>query len=188
MGTMPAESGLPIAVDGEPNPGPPPETVVVAFDRFDDDVAPDAGDLPEKLCDARSLQPSLCAQLDVLEITAAAAACAGMRARRFDPVGRGVEHLDGICTQIRARGGRDPGPHPFARERVADEDHLAVGRSAYAPATPGDSAHLELDEPAARFGRHWRKRTAAIFDKISLSGCRFGAGPIVVGVTTNSNP
>jgi hypothetical protein len=70
---------------------------------------------------------------------------------------------------------------------MADEDHLAVGRSADAPAASGDGAHLELDDPAVPFGRHPSKRTVAIFVKISLSGCRFGAGPIVVRATTNPN-
>src|SRR6516162_1477844 len=109
MGAVSAEPGLSVAVHGEPDPGPPPEPDVVAFDRFDCDLPFDARDLPEQLCDARRLQPALGAQLHMLEVTTTATAGPGMPTGRFDPVGRGAEHLDGICPQIGARRGRDPG-------------------------------------------------------------------------------
>jgi hypothetical protein len=187
MGSVPTKSSVAVAVHSEADPCPPPEPVLVAFDRFDRDLSLDAGDLPEQFCDARCLQPALRVQLHMLEIAAPAASRSGMWAGRIDPVGRDIEDLDGIRPQVGARLSGDTGPHPLSREGVADEDHLAVGSPAHAAATPCDRADLELEELVVAPGRHASKRTAANLAKISSSGCRFGAGPIVVGATTNPN-
>jgi hypothetical protein len=180
VGPMSAESDLSVAVHGQANPCPPSDAVVVALDRFDRDLPLDAGDLPEQLCDARRLESPLRTQLHVLEIAAPAPARPGVRAGRLDPIGRGAEHLDGVGTEVRARCSGDASAYPFAREAMADENDLAVGRPGYAPATARDGTDLEFEELVATPGRHAVKRTAANLVKIPVSGCRFGSGPIVV--------
>ncbi len=167
MGAVPAESSVAFAVHGEADPSPPPEPGVVAFDSFDHDLPLDAGDLPQQFGDARCLQPALRVQRHMLEIATPAASRPGVGTGRIDPVGRGAEHFDGICPQVGARLGGDPGPHPLSGEGVADEDHLAVGSPAHAAAAPGDCADLELEELVVAPGRHPSKRTAANLAKIS---------------------
>jgi hypothetical protein len=87
MGAVPAESSAAFAVHSEADPSPPPEPVVVAFDRFDHDLPLDAGDLPQQFCDAHRLQPALRGQLHMLEIAAPAASRPGVGTGRIDPVG-----------------------------------------------------------------------------------------------------
>ena len=59
----------------------------VARERLDRDLAVDPGEAPELLGDHRRLECALGGQGRVLPVTAAAAARAGVRARRADPVG-----------------------------------------------------------------------------------------------------
>ena len=68
------------------------------------------------------------AELDVLEVAASAAARSAERARRVDPVGRRLEHLDSVGAQepvtFVALGHFSDNPLP--RQRVPDEDHDAL--------------------------------------------------------------
>ncbi len=108
------------------------------------------------LGDAERLQASLGPDLDVLEVAAAAATGAGVRAGGIDAVGGGTQDLDGVRPQVGGGAGGDLGPHPLAGQAVADEDHLAVGRPGHAAPAGGDGTHLELQEVRDLGGRHGR--------------------------------
>ena len=152
----PEPHGAP-AVHRDPHPGAVGQTRTVPGDRFHLDGQLQAGQPLQLLGDAEGLQPALGPDLHVLEVAAAAAPGAGVRAGRLDPVGGGAQDLDGVRPQVGGRTGRDLGPDPLAGEAVADEDHLAVGRPGHAAPAGGNGAHLELQEVrglgARRHGR-----------------------------------
>src|SRR5262249_52491059 len=72
------------------------------------------------------------------------------RAQRGDPVRRRLDYLDHLGVPVGAPVGGDPRPHPFARQRVADEHHPAfvMGHTA---AAVGGGASDQCELPASGF-------------------------------------
>ncbi len=143
-------------VDGELDAGAPPEAVPVPRHRLDRDRHLQTGEPLELLADHARLQRSLGRQRHVLEVAASAPARAGEGAGRGDPVGRGLQHLDRVAAQeprtLLALG--DLHDHALSRQRMPDEDHLAVVAGDAVPAVR-HRPHLDVEalphqRPAAR--------------------------------------
>ena len=124
---------------------------VVAGDRLDVDVDLEVGQPRELLAHDVGLERPLARQRDVLEVAAAAQPRAGIRARRRDPVGRGVEHLDGVRAHepLAGAGSVTRATHPLAGEGVPHEDDLALVAGDAVPAV-GDRGDVDLDLVADR--------------------------------------
>ena len=124
---MLAHAAAAVGGHGVLHAGPPGQPVDVPGHRLDLDVDVELRQPGELLHDHRGLEGALGGQRDVLEVAAAAQARPGVRARRLDPVGRGVEHLDGVAAPepvaLGALGDLDD--DAFAGQRVPHE-HDAV--------------------------------------------------------------
>ena len=133
-----------------PLPGPPAQPVRVASHRLHAHVELEAGQPGELLADHVRLERPLPRRRDVLEVAAAAAARAGVRAGRVDPVRRGLRHLDGVATPEPVPVGPlgDLDDDPLAGQRVPHEDHptRAVGgmQPGDAVAAVGDPLHHDV--------------------------------------------
>ena len=159
VGAVPPEPEPPRGVDAQADPGPPPQTVLVTGDRLHLHLECHARHPLELLGHAGRLESTLRRQPHVLEVAATTAPGTGMRARGVDAIGGGPEDLGGIGTDERRRGGGDARNHPFPRQRVTHEDDSPVGGVRHAPTTPGDVAHLQLQELAVGCARHEAKTT-----------------------------
>jgi hypothetical protein len=60
----------------------------------------------------------------------------------IDPIGRGTQDVHRVGPQEGGRFLGDSSEDPFARERMADEDHFAVRSPGDAPAARGDVASV----------------------------------------------
>ena len=138
VGPVAAEAGPPVTVHRQPYPAAPAEAAMVPRDGLHLHGPLHAGEPPQLLLHAGRLQAALGLERHVLVVAAAAATRPGVRAGRFDPVGRPGEHLHRVGPRVRRGHGRDPCPHPFTRKGVAHEDHPAAVVAGHAPAAPGD--------------------------------------------------
>src|SRR5690348_15164891 len=131
-----------------PGTGPLAAGTLVAGQGLDRDLVVQARQPPELLADHGGLEVPLGGQRGVLPVAAAAAARAGVRARRLDPVrGRGEDlHRLGPGEPRRDLG--DPGHDRLARQRVPDEHHRPVLRPGDAPAAVGHVRSGQLDDLA----------------------------------------
>ena len=173
VAVVPAQAGPARGVDRELDPGAPAQAVGVAGHRLDRHVQVEPGQPVQLLADDGGLELALVAQVGVLPVAPAAAAGTGERARRRPPVGGRLDHLDGVAEQeaVAHPAAGDPDPDTLPRQRVADEDHLAVV-AGDAVAAVGDLADLRLEDgvdQGLRGGRgglrglvsaaHWPRRT-----------------------------
>ena len=123
---VPAQPEPAVGVDGEAHPGPPAQTVrrrpAPARPPGLAPPCPQAGQPRQLLADHVRLSPR-CAAGDVLEVAAAAAGRAGVRAAAAAP---GPARARGPRRRPRAGTGAavalgEPGQHPLAGQRVPDE-------------------------------------------------------------------
>ena len=154
VGAVPPEPQPARGVDAQADPGPPAQTVQVTGDRFHLHLARHAGHPLELLGHPRRLEPALGRQPHVLEVATATAPGTGVRAGGVDAVRGGAQDLGGVGADERRRGGGDARNHPFPRQRVTHEDDPPVGGVRHAPTTPGDVAHLQLQELGVGCARH----------------------------------
>ncbi len=158
---MPTQPGAARAVDGELDAGAPRQPTDVTGHGLDLDVLVEAGQPAQLLAHHLGLEPALRGEVDVLEVAAAARAGPGPRARRLDPVGRGGVDPDRVGPHEACPGPHlgDPGQHPLPRERVPDEEDLAVGaRDPVPPVRERGDLDLDLvaDGQARPLGRGHR--------------------------------
>ena len=111
--------------------------------RSHDVVEP--GQPRELLADDRRLELPLRGGVDVLPVAATAPAGPAVRAGPLDPVGRGLEDLDGVgAAEARVAVLGDPHDHPLARQGVPDEDDPALVPRNAVPAV-GDGTHSDVE-------------------------------------------
>ena len=102
----------------------------------------------------RRLEPALRAELDVLEVAAAAQPGPAIGQRDRDPVRTGLEHLDGVRPpEAVVAGVGDRDPHPLARQRVPDEDDP--------PVVPGHAVPAVRDRPDLDRSDHASRTTVS---------------------------
>ena len=87
VGAVAVESHVPITVDGEPDPGPPPEAVRRPVELLDVHDPVDAGQPAQLLRHQRRLESPLGGQRHMLPVASPAPARPGMGASRLHPVG-----------------------------------------------------------------------------------------------------
>ncbi len=156
VAAVPVVPEAPLIVDAVLDPGPPAQPLRVAGQLLDGHLEVQAGQPPELLGDHVRLQPTLGGRTGVLPVAPSAPAGSGERARRVDPVGGAVQHLDGVGPQIArtptALG--DPGPDPLTGQGVPDEHHSPV-EPGDAVTSVGDRSDEQLDDAPDQgaFGR-----------------------------------
>jgi hypothetical protein len=148
------EPGRSVRAHGELDPGPPAEAVAV-IEWLDGDLAVDARQPAQLLADDRCLERALRAQARVLPVAAAAAAGAGVRAGRLDPVRRRPHDVHRIRARELGRDLGHPGADPLTGQRVPHEHHRHPRWSRDAPASLRDVADIYLDELARLEAHRW---------------------------------
>ena len=146
VGAVLEQPGGAARADREPDPGPPAQPAAVTGQRLHGDLTVQPCDPPQLLPDHLGLEPALRLRGGVLPVASAAAVRAGMRARRLNPVRRGLQDLDRLRPGEPGGGVGDPGADPFARQRVPDEHHPAAGLPGHAPAAVRDVAHGQFQQ------------------------------------------
>ena len=129
VGSVPAQPGPALGVDGELDPGAPVEPARRRPGTGSTSTSTLEVRQPRHLlADDVGLQRALARQGHVLEVAPPAQPRAGVRARWRDAVGRRVHDLDGIRAHepLAGTGLGDLGEHPLAGDRVPDEEHLAL--------------------------------------------------------------
>ena len=150
VGAVAPEADLAAPLHRHPDPAAPAQAVGVARHRFDHDGALQPGHPGQLFLDPRRLQPALGPQLDVLVVAATAPARTGVRAGRCHPVGRRLQHRNGIGPQVGAARLGHSGPDPFTGQCVPDEDDPAVGGPGHASAAGGHRTDQEFELVAGR--------------------------------------
>ena len=157
MGAVLVEPDQSRVVNRKTDPVTPPQPIRRTRDLFDGDAALHAGDAPELFSDEGGLQRSLRRECDVLPIAASAASRSCVRARGLHALGRRVDDLDRVSTEIGLGLFGEGGEHPLARQRVAHEDDpTVVGPRDAAPASR-DRAGLEL---------HHREKSTHVYRRL----------------------
>ena len=163
-------------------PGPPAQSVARGSPGTASTVTSTSSPASRDSCSrtTSALSDRCRASVDVLEVAAPASARTGVRARRVDPVRRGLQHLDGVAAPEPVSVGPlgDLDDDPLAGQRVPHEDHptRAVGG-----VQPGDAVAAVGDRAPPRRRTAPRPGTAPAVG--GCGGCgRAAAQPDVASV------
>jgi hypothetical protein len=152
VGPVRAQPGPTGVIHGELEARTPAEggrVVWISGGQFlDGDRAVDLRQAAQLLLDNVGLQRALRGRARVLPVTAAAAAGAGVRARRDNPVRGRVKDLHSLRSGERVRDFSHPGHDSLARQRMPHEHHWFSWWSGDAPATMGDALGGDLNQVA----------------------------------------
>ncbi len=125
---MTEQAARAVASDRDLHAGAPSQAVLARGRRLDlHRPRVDAAEPGELLAQHLALQLATRGDRGVLPVAAAAPARHRERARRRDPICRGLEHVDGVGPQEAPVLVGDPRAHPLPRQRAAQEDDPAIG-------------------------------------------------------------
>ena len=175
-------SDAPVRVDVQPDPRPPSRTVRaltreaaarVGVGRLDRDRDVDPADPVQRVADDPRLELALMAETDVAEVSASGTLLRGHVDIGLPPdvpltIRRGVQDIDDLAPpERRLPGVGKAHAHPFAGDRVGDEDDTVLVTADEDPAV-GDVGDVKVDEVCLLHATsipHGPRETAAALEK-----------------------